>query len=122
MQRQYEATRRIQGQDGIHKAAERGSEELVALHINADVKSVDSLSNDVRLGESQYVWFFSNISKYFAIKLIIYFVFDFSSAFLMPFFLHHSATTPLITAVLNGHLNVARLLIKANAQVDLADV
>jgi hypothetical protein len=47
---QFEATRRIKGQEGIHKAVERGSEELVALHILADDKNVDLLSADLRFG------------------------------------------------------------------------
>jgi hypothetical protein len=52
--RQIEAARRVEGQDGIHKAAERGSDELVALHISADANSVNALSGDLRWPEEKY--------------------------------------------------------------------
>ncbi len=48
LQHQSEAARRIEDQDGIHKAAERGCKELVALHVSADANSMNSLSEELR--------------------------------------------------------------------------
>jgi ankyrin repeat protein len=39
----------------------------------------------------------------------------------MYLFSHPSATTPLIVAVRDGRLEVVRMLLKANASVELAD-